>query len=200
MSLSALRANMFNNSLLVYAAVPDGAVNTTSITGALKAVSNYITCWKKVSSRQSDAVIGFVNLSFRNVCHISGSIARTEALEKSTRHISTRRLYIKKFRKQRHLLRMASRPLQCTILTKQCLWSTFWRCFPKYGAFSNQTSHVYTHIRLSQHERTHYRPTRKSEFFIECDCFKGLSTHLIQIPDMCNLTKRSLSWMVFIAP
>lgn len=30
--------------------------------------------------------------------------------------------------------------------------------------------------------------------------FKGLSTHLVEIPDICDLKKRSGAWMVFIAP
>ena len=43
-------------------------------------------------------------------------------------------------------------------------------------------------------------PQGKRVFLHRMQPSKGLSTHLVKIPDICNLKKRSVAWMVFIAP
>jgi len=77
----------------------------------------------------------------------------------------------------------------------------FWCLFPKYRAFSNQTSYVYTHTFAYLNSNKPAIQTQEKRVFLQrMRLFKGLSTHLVEIPDICDLKKRSGAWMVFIAP
>ena len=79
---------MSNNSM--YAAVTERAVYTASITSALKSGVELHHLLEGKSIISAKFLIGYVNLSF--LPHFR-SIARAGVLEKSTRHLSTSRLY-----------------------------------------------------------------------------------------------------------